>query len=135
MARLGPPLVICGVGSRSPQGAEPEAMMVVDRLDRQSDIRHDFFLAPGSRDTTLSRKVQRPLSFVYMKEVLRLRLAVNEKSQRRHTLLSTSVTRKAVLYASEPLTKVKNNRVERFSISFPRCVYFCFTSQKLIKIL
>ena len=42
-----------------------------------------------------------------------------------------SVPHKAVLYASKPLTMVKINRVELFSISFPRWVDFCFTSQKL----
>ena len=30
-------------------------MMIVDRLDRQSDIRHDFFLAPGSRHNAIQK--------------------------------------------------------------------------------
>ena len=60
----------------------PEAIMVVDR--------HDFFSALESRDTTLATKVQRPLGFVYIKAVLGLRFAVNEKNQIRYTLPTTS---------------------------------------------
>ena len=81
----------------------------------------------------LPTKVQRPLGFVYIKAVLRLRLTVKEKAKDAiHYYQQVSVPRKAVLYASKPLTKVNINRVEPFSISFPRCVDFCFTSQKLI---
>ena len=52
-------------------------------------IHHDFFLVPESRDTALATKVQWPLGFVYIKAVLGLRFAVNEKSQKRYTLLLT----------------------------------------------
>ena len=58
----------------------PEAMMAVDRLDRDNDL-----------DTTLPRKVQRSLGFIQVKAILGLRVAVNEKSQRRYTQLSASV--------------------------------------------
>ena len=96
-------------------------------------IHHDLFSAPESSETMLATKVLWPLGFVYIKAVLGLRFAVNEKSQKRYTLLLTSKrSRKVVLYASKPHTKVKINRVEPFSISFPRSVDFCFTSQKLI---
>ena len=61
--------------------------MVVDWLDRKSGY---FFSAPESRETMLATKVQRPLGFVYIKAFLGLRFAVDEKSQRCYTLLSTS---------------------------------------------
>ena len=64
--------------------------MVVDRLDRKSGL---FVTISSQRlkvETTLATKVQRPLGFVYIKVILGLHFAVNEKSQRRYTLLSTS---------------------------------------------
>ena len=69
----------------------PEAMMAVDRLDRDNDsISHAFFSTPVSRDTTLPRKVQRTLGFIHIKAVLGLHVTVNEKSQRCYTQLSAS---------------------------------------------
>ena len=44
-----------------------------------------------------------------------------------HYYRQVSVPSEAVVYASNLLTKVKINRVEPFSIYFPRCVDFCFT--------
>ena len=67
-------------------------MMVVDRLDRESDL----FATFSSQCLKVQiqryprRCMHRPLGFVYIKAVLELHLAVNEKSERRCTLLSTS---------------------------------------------
>ena len=61
---------------------------LTDWLDRKSG----FFATISSQhlkvETKLPTKVQRPLGF---KAVLRLRFAVNEKSERRYTLLSTII--------------------------------------------
>ena len=64
----------------------PEAIMV----DRKSELFATISSQRLKVDTTLATKVQRPLGFVYIKAVLGVRFAVNEKSQRRYTLLSTS---------------------------------------------
>ena len=68
----------------------PEAIMVVDQLDRKSGLFTTISSQRLKVETTLATKVQWPLGFVYIKAVLGLRFAVNEKSQRRYTLLSTS---------------------------------------------
>ena len=68
----------------------PEAIMVVDWLDRESGLFVTILSQCLKVETTLPTKVQWPLGFVYIKAVLRLHFAVNEKTQRHYTLLSTS---------------------------------------------
>ena len=68
----------------------PEAMMAIDRLDRDNDLLATLFSTPVSRGTTLPRKVQQTLGFIHIKAALGLRVAVNEKSQTRYTQLSAS---------------------------------------------
>ena len=69
----------------------PEAMTVVDQINRKSDLFATISSQRLEVETMLPTMVQWPLGFVHIKAVLRLHLAVNKKSQRPYPLLSTSI--------------------------------------------
>ena len=89
VVRLGLHLLIQVGWSRSPQG---RSIMNVRRegcrqsLDRKSDliIHRVFFSTPISRSTTLTTKVQQPLSFINITTISELHLVISGKSQRRY---------------------------------------------------
>ena len=112
----------------------PEAIMVVDRFDRKSGL---FATISSQRLKVETQHQPRRCSSLQASYISKqfwgcASLSTRKAKDAIHYYRQVSVPRKAVLYASKPLTKVKINRVEPFSISFPRHVDFCFTSQKLI---